>query len=36
MLIFYQKLPGNWGVVALKSPRSEWVNEFLNAAQNMS
>ena len=25
-LIFYRKLPGNWGVVARKSPRSEWVN----------
>ena len=24
-LTFYQKLPGNWGVVARKSPRSEWV-----------
>ena len=24
-LIFCRKLPGNWGVVARKSPRSEWV-----------
>ena len=26
-LIFYRKLPGNWGVVARKSPRSEWVKQ---------
>ena len=24
-LIFYRKLPGNWGVVARKSSSSEWV-----------